>query len=411
MSLRVLLITEYFWPDEAGTGRYLGDLLLELSRQEAPLEFEVLTSRRLYRSSAPRDLPLRETVESIRVRRIGSLRRGQDRFARRLLADLVFSLRAAWATMTTGADCLFVVTNPPLMPMFVAPLARWRGLPLVYLIHDLYPDVPVALGVWSRRSRFVRLLRRAQTRTLESACTVVVLGRCMKAYLARWYGVAEADIEFIPHWPTLVADPSNGETTSQSGDTFRVLYSGNLGRFQDFETLLDAAEHLGAESHVEFRILGQGARQGDLRREIDRRKLTNVTLEDFRDEGAFREELRHAHLGVVTLEPQLEGIGVPSKTYNLLAADLPLCAIMGPSSEVARIIDEYRCGIRVGHGESDALAAAILELQRDEGRWQEMSGAARRYVDENAALPVLAARYRRVLEACADRPPTGSTWR
>ena len=121
-----------------------------------------------------------------------------------------------------------------------------------------------------------------------------------------------------------------------------MLYSGNLGRFQDFDTLLDAAERLGTESRIEVRILGQGARQGDLGREIDRRRLTNVTLEDFQDEEAFREELRHAHLGVVTLEPQLEGIGVPSKTYNLLAAGLPLCAIMGTSSEVARIIDEYR---------------------------------------------------------------------
>ena len=401
MPLHVLLITEYFWPDQAGTGRYLGELLEEFSRQEAPLEFEVLTSRRLYRSSVPRRLPSRETVEGTRVRRIGSLRRGQDRFARRFLADILFSLRAALAAMTTRADCLFVVTNPPLMPLLVAPLARRRGLPLVYLIHDLYPDVPVSLGIWSGRSRLVRLLRKAQTRTLKSACTVVVLGRCMKAHLARWYGVAEADIEFIPHWPTLVVDPPNGETASPSGDTFRVLYSGNLGRFQDFGTLLDTAERLRTETRIEVRILGQGARQEDIRREIDRRRLTNVTLEDFQDEESFREELRHADLGVVTLEPQLEGIGVPSKTYNLLAAGLPLCAIMGPSSEVARIIGEYRCGVRVDHGESEALAAAIVELQRDESTWRAMSDAARRYVAENAALPVLAAQYRRVLEACA----------
>ncbi len=401
MSLRVLLITEYFWPDQAGTGRYLGELLRELGRQGAPLEFEVLTSRRLYRSSEPRSLPVRETVEGIRVRRIGSLRRGQDRFARRLLADLVYSVRAALAAATTRADCLFVVTNPPLMPLLVAPLARWRGLPFVYLIHDLYPDVPVALSVWPRHSRFVRLLRRAQTRTLKSACTVVVLGRCMQAYLTRWYGVVDADVEVISHWPTLVLEPSKRETDSPSGGTFRVLYSGNLGRFQDFDTLLDAAERLGPDSRIEVRILGQGARQADLRREIDHRHLTNVTLEGFQDEEAFRQELRRTHLGVVTLEPQLEGIGVPSKTYNLLAAGVPLCAVMGSSSGVARIIDEHRCGIRVDHGESTALAAAIVELQRDEGAWRAMSDAARGYAGESAALPMLAARYRRVIERCA----------
>lgn len=105
----------------------------------------------------------------------------------------------------------------------------------------------------------------------------------------------------------------------------------------------------------------------------------------------------------MTLEPELEGIGVPSKTYNLLAAGVPLGAVMSGASEVAQIIEECGCGIRVDHGDSAALAEAILGLQRDETRWRAMGDAARRYVGEQGTLPQLAARYRRVLRECARR--------
>ena len=223
----------------------------------------------------------------------------------------------------------------------------------------------------------------------------------MKAHLARRYGVSDDHVVFIPHWPTLAPPEPSAEWTAPSSGAFRVLYSGNLGRFQDFETLLGAAERLVGEPRIQFRLRGRGAREEELRREIARRHLPNVTIEDFLDEQAFREELEHTQLGVVTLEPQLEGIGVPSKTYNLLAAGVPLCAVMGGSSEVAQVIEEYGCGIRADHGHSAALADAIAGLQQDEARWRAMSDAGRRYVDEQGRLPLLAARYRRVLEECA----------
>jgi colanic acid biosynthesis glycosyl transferase WcaI len=398
----VLVVSEYFWPDEAGTGRYLGDLVHELGISEPNLRFEVVTSRRLYRTSGGSSLPRTERSGNAVVRRLGSLRSGRDSFLRRLTADMVFSLRAAAIVLRTPCDCLLLVTNPPLAPMVVSLVARLRRLPYVYLIHDLYPDVPVALELWSKGNPAVRLLERAQHGTLRSACAVVVLGRCMREHIVERYATPQQRVHVIPHWPTVDgADVVRDSPRTGPPRPFVILYSGNLGRFQDFDTLLGAAERLRDRDDVVFRIAGDGARRPYIEAEIARLRLSNVELRGFLPDGEFVEQLASTALGVVSLEPQLEGIGVPSKSYNLLGAGIPLVAIMSPHSEIARVVQEAGCGVRIDHGGSERLADEILHLADDGARWRTMSQAALEYVAQQGGLAQAAAAYASVLERCS----------
>ena len=421
---RICLVTEYFWPDEAGTGRYLGDLVRQLGISEPGLRFQVLTGRRLYRTSVGSSLPQTERFGNAVVHRLSSLRSGRDSFARRLTADIVFSLRMATMVLRTRCDCLLLVTNPPLTPMAVSLVARLRGLPYVYLIHDLYPDVPVALGLWSKRSPAVRLLGRAQRGTLRSACAVVVLGRCMREYIVDRYVTPQERMHVIPHWPTVEARPASVAAPAAAGPQtedaagaardsprtlheagpprpFVILYSGNLGRFQDFDTLLGAADRLSGRDDVVFRIAGDGARRPYIESEIARLRLSNVELRGFLPDREFTEQLASTALGVVSLEPQLEGIGVPSKSYNLLGAGIPLVAIMSPHSEIARVVEETGCGVRVDRGASEQLADEILRFADDDERWRTMSQAALEYMTTQGGLARAGAQFASVLERCS----------
>lgn len=422
---RICLVAEYFWPDEAGTGRYLGDLVRQLGISEPGLRFQVLTGRRLYRTSGGSSLPrTTERFGNAVVHRLSSLRSGRDSFSRRLTADMVFSLRMATIVLRTRCDCLLLVTNPPLTPMVVSLVARLRGLPYVYLIHDLYPDVPVALGLWSKRSPTVRLLGRAQRGTLRSACAVVVLGRCMREYIVERYATPQERMHVIPHWPTVGSRPASvaapaaasaqtddaagvvrdsPRTQQQTGPPrpFVILYSGNLGRFQDFDTLLGAADRLRSRDDVVFRIAGDGARRSYIESEIARRRLGNVELRGFLPDQEFTKQLASTALGVVSLEPQLEGIGVPSKSYNLLGAGIPLVAIMSPHSEIARVVEETGCGVRVDRGASAQLADEILQFADDDERWRTMSQAALEYVAKQGGLARAGAQYASVLQRCS----------
>ena len=183
-----------------------------------------------------------------------------------------------------------------------------------------------------------------------------------------------------------------------------MVYSGNLGQFHDFQTILNGAELLRDHPFIRFYIVGDGARANWLHEEVARRGLSNVTLRSFLPDIEFRQLLLDAHLGLVTLEPRMEGLGVPSKTYNLLSMGIPLLAILGENSEVARIIDEHQLGYRVDHGDAASLVRCILDAYNNPEKWAEMSNRAFTYAKREAVLDRAAHQYAQVLKTIVSLP-------
>lgn len=393
------MCTEYFWPDRASTGRLMADLVAAIKAAQPAWEIEVLTGSRAYRGDAG-SLPRRATWNGVQIHRVRTLRRGDDPLWRRAVSDIVFSLQAGWRLLRSPGDVVLVVSNPPLLPAVAALAAGLRGARTVYLIHDLYPDVPVALGMWAASGPPAVLMRRAQAAALRRASRIVVLGETMRAYLARRYGVDPSRVAVIPNWATL--DGAEARTRPDPSGRFLVVYAGNLGRLHDFDTVLNAAALLRDRPEVAFVVAGQGVQAAWLRREVERRRLANVALRSFLPDGEFEALLRAASLGIVTLEPGMEPLGVPSKTYNLLAAGVPLIAVSGADSEVARLIAERQVGYLVPHGDAGAFASAVTALAAEPQRWLALSANARAAASE-ARVEVAAARY--VREILAARTP------
>ena len=84
-------------------------------------------------------------------------------------------------------DLVVVGTNPPPSPIVGLANRKACDTPYVYLIHDLYPDIAVALGSLSQHGLVSDHARRLQKRWLHSAAGVVVLGRCMRDYIVSTY--------------------------------------------------------------------------------------------------------------------------------------------------------------------------------------------------------------------------------
>jgi glycosyltransferase involved in cell wall biosynthesis len=249
------------------------------------------------------------------------------------------------------------------------------------------------------------LLRRAQAFALRGAARIVVLGESMRAYLGARYGVDPSRVAVIPNWATIAPSGQDGGPGGPRAE-FVVAYAGNLGRLHDFETVLDAAGLLQDDPAVKFVIAGEGARAGWLRREVERRRLPNVVLKSFLPDDEFEALLRSSALGIVTLEPGMEPLGVPSKTYNLLAAGVPLLTISGDDSEVARLIRARRVGYRVAHGDAHAFAAIVAALRDDHARWSALSSNARAGAADTG-LEVAARRYAREIAGAVMTPVAG----
>src|SRR5262245_55755333 len=156
--MRACILTEYFYPDATGGTPAMLSRLARFLRDAygEALDLTVVTSGNLYRGE-PVVLPACEEWEGVRIHRLRAPRSNRRSTALRLLAGAVFSARAlAHLARLPRPDVLFVGTNPPTAPIAALGLKRLRRIPYVYLIHDLYPDLAIALGMLPRQGLAAR---------------------------------------------------------------------------------------------------------------------------------------------------------------------------------------------------------------------------------------------------------------
>jgi glycosyltransferase involved in cell wall biosynthesis len=380
-----------------GTGTVLSDLVATLrSCHRDHVEIDVIASRFLYRRSSGQDaapLPEHYVWNGVRIRRVEAPNVSGKGTVGRLAANSRFCFAALGTLLKEHRrrpyDLLIVGTAPPMLAEAAAIFRQLTKTPYLYIIYDLDPDRAVVLHVLRAGSLTARVLRSFQRRWLHGARKVVVLGRCMREHLVSAYGLPNDQVAVIPIGSNpdkicpLPPDVSMFRSEQNLTNAFVVLYSGNFGRYHNFNAILDAAKELAVSApQVRFVLVGSGAQQADVERRIKDEAITNVLMRPFVESSDYPDLLAAADVSLVTLEPGMEGLCVPSKFYSILASGRPVLGLMGESCEVARVLSEENCGVRVEAGDARALAGAVLDLAANPDRCAEMGKRSRAALEE-----------------------------
>ena len=410
--MRICLVSEYFYPDNAGgTGTVLSNLVRHLKDTYDDVEIDVITSNKMYRGEQ-RVLDAKQDWNGVHIRRLNTPKAHATSVKKRLASNLRFAV-AALRELLKGRryDLLLISTAPPILPLAAKAFRRMTGTPYAYVVYDLYPDIAVALDVLKPQSRPARTLRDLQRGWLHAASKTIVLGRCMADHLERAYGVAHHRIEVIPIGADAGAIvPASRETAFRAAnglEGFVVLWAGNFGQHQNFDAILDAAATLqkvarAGGPRVTFAFVGDGAKRAHIAARIAGEQLDNARMFPFVPEAQFSDMLASADVSLVALEPGAEGLGVPSKFYNILASGRPTVALVAPDSEVARVLEEYNCGVRVEQ-DGEQLARVLLKMVDCADGVAEMGANARRACEEKYSMDEIGRQFHRVLREVAQR--------
>jgi colanic acid biosynthesis glycosyl transferase WcaI len=212
---------------------------------------------------------------------------------------------------------------------------------------------------------------------------VVVNGRCQGSRLIEHYKISSNKVRVLENWsdPDTVVPAGKDTAFRASHDLkgFLVIYAGNIGYGQRLGTVLDAAKIVRAtHTDVTFVLVGEGSTVNEIARRISDEGISNVLLIPWVAAAEYSEVLASADVALVSLDPALTGIAVPSKTYNILASARPILALVDRCCEVAMLLNEHDCGVQVDHDNGTNLAAAVMKL-RDSGppQLEEMGRRAR----------------------------------
>jgi colanic acid biosynthesis glycosyl transferase WcaI len=387
---RLVFVNRYFHPDQSATSQMLTDLARGLAAKG--FNVHVVCSRQLYDEPAVR-LASRETAFGVQVHRVGTTRFGRKRLPGRAMDYASFYVACAFQLMKLlrRGDVLIAKTDPPLLSILAAPLAKVRRALLINWQQDVFPEVASHLGANPLPEWLDHLLRRARDASMRSAKMNVLIGDRMREYFAA-RGLPAAKLCVIENWAD--GDAIRPKPTTQSvlrsnlelADRFVACYSGNLGRAHEFETLLAAAQTLREDSRFVFLIIGSGAKMDALKQAVAENSLDNVRFLPYQPRDTLEDSLAAADVHLVSLLPALEGLIVPSKLYGILAAGRPLIFIGDPDGDIGRVIRRAKCGRVAGVGDSTALVDALRDLQARPADRAQMGALARQLLCEENSL-------------------------
>ena len=404
-SFKITILTQFYPPDYAATGQLIEELAIHLGR--LGIHVQVFTGQPAY-AFRKASAPLRECTDKLLIQRSRTSRLVSPRIRGKAINGFLFFLRSGLHLLKSSGrgDVLLVTSAPPFLPI-VGYLAKLLfGLPYVCLVYDLYPDVAVELKVVSAKHWLVQLWSWLNKQVWKQAYSVIVLSSTMKDRIQAQCPEISNKISVIHNWANpdwIVPIPKQNNWFAEKYDlvnTFTVLYSGNMGRCHDLDTILEAAKQLQNEP-IQFIFIGAGAKRQPCIDLVNNLGLRNCQFLPYQEKQDLPYSLTACDLSLVSVSRGVEGLVAPSKLYGILAAGRPVAVICEPHSYLRTLIAEAGCGAAFNNGDGIGLANFIRRLATDTQLAHRMGIAGRSYLQCNFTPEIIAKQYSKLLRQAA----------
>lgn len=364
--MQILIVTNHFWPENFR----INDLAFWLVEQRH--DVTVLTGVPDY--PAGRFFPgygifkrRSEIYRGVKIKRFPLFPRGKGKawnLALNYLSSALMSCLLAPFYCCNRYDLVFVFeTSPVTIGLAALVIKKQQSIPLIFWVLDLWPENLSATGAINS-PLLLNLVRRI-VRFIYSRCDRLLVssrGFCKSIDETGGY---QGEIEYFPNWvePEYTNNPKlEAVNLPDLPEGFLIMFAGNIGAAQDFETILQTAEQLRGKTDIHWVILGDGRRLEWLKSEVVNRRLDG----NFHLPGRFPAEMMPAFFAradalLLTLRKEpIFAFTVPGKLQSYMASGKPVIA--GLDGEGAALVLEAGCGLACPAECPMELAGKILEI-------------------------------------------------
>lgn len=363
--MNILIVTQYFWPESFR----INDLAAGLV--ERGHSVTVLTGIPNYPQGTFYDgysflKNVSETYNGVKIIRVPLVPRGNAtgvKLAVNYLSFLVFASLFAPFICSEKYELIFVFQISPVTVGIPAVfLKKIKKIPILFWVQDLWPETLSAVGaVTSQRllngiDKLVRYIYRNSDRILvqsQAFITSVESKRVSPEKILYFPNSVEKYFQPVDHLSDF-----EGRALLPSG--FRLMFAGNIGSAQDFNTILKAAEILRDWKNIHFVILGDGSMFNWVEEKVQQLGIfDNFHLLGRRPAEIMPSYFAEADAMLVTLKREpIFALTIPSKIQSYMACGRPIIAAL--DGEGGRIIEESGAGLACSAEDPQGLAETIL---------------------------------------------------
>ena len=279
--MRILVVTQYFWPEIFQINNLVKGL------HEGGHHVTVLTGKPNYPSGSFHPgygffKKNRDDYDGIEVIRVPLLPRRSGAGLHLILNYLSFVFFASVIApfrCNSDYEVIFVYEPSPVtvgIPALL--LKKLKKVPVIFWVQDLWPESLSATGAIN--SPGLLKLVEGLVRYIYRRCDLILIQSQKFRSSIEKHDVESDKIKYFPNSAEDIYKPvvlqKSAPELDKMPDGFRVMFAGNIGVSQDFNTILDAAEKLKTYSDIHWLILGDGRMLPWVNEQIEKRALSDT---------------------------------------------------------------------------------------------------------------------------------------
>ncbi|MGE3182638.1 MAG: glycosyltransferase family 4 protein [Phycisphaerae bacterium] len=345
-----------------------------------------------------------QEIDGIRVMCIAEPYENKMSFYRRLMAFGRFARAAEKVVKGVDADLVFATSTPLSVGLPGMKGAKHLNKPFVFEIRDLWPELPIALGVLKNP------LLKAYARHLErklyfAAKHVVALSPGIRDGICAT-GYSRKQVTMIPNGCDLeLFKPDDAPLSDErfgSDDELRCVFTGAHGLANGLDAVLDAAKVLKerGEKGIRLVFIGTGREKPRL---VERSKqegtIDLISWNDPVPKAELAALLPRMDVGLMILKdiPAFYYGTSPNKFFDYISCGIPV--LNNYPGWLAGMIDEHECGRVVQPNNPEAFANALVWFRDHRDQLSAMGARGRRLAEAEFARDKLAGKFVETLEA------------
>tara|TARA_B100000989_G_C19498922_1_gene453359 strand:- start:11 stop:1231 length:1221 start_codon:yes stop_codon:yes gene_type:complete len=379
--LRILIVSQYFYPENFRIND-LVDKLISLGH-----EVTVLTGLPNYPKGKffngfnylSCGLQKKGNLKLIRVPIIPRFSSSKVQLVFNYLSFAFSSIMMSFFYCREKYDVIFTYApSPPTVAFPSIILSFFKQIPHVIWVQDLWPEVFMAEDT-PKKGLFYKLIKSMMQVIYRSSDKILIPAREFKPYILE-LGIKEEKIYYFPNWaekffsPIPKEEALNRGINLPGGDTFKLMFAGNIGLAQSFDVIIEAAKQLKNEK-ISWIILGDGRKKSWLDKEIKKYSLEDIVFtlgQKPVEEMPFYFAMSDALLVSLRSHPVFSA-WIPGKIQSYLACGKPIIGLI--SGAGARVINDSGSGFSVNSDDFNELAEKINLLINSSSEEREKIGS------------------------------------
>lgn len=403
--MNILILSQYFWPEHF----LINDLASELSKKN---NIYVVTGRpnypsgEIYSGYEFNDLFFELKKKNIKICRVPNRPRKNAnalslflnylsfiynviKFRKKIINEFEFDL------------IYFFGTSPITSAIPGIILKKIKQKPLVLWVQDLWPGVLKSTG-FIKNKFILNLINKIVIKIYQESDLILTQSQSFRDEIIK--NIDSSKVIFFPNCmkSKRIIKPNKKEINNVLlkvlDSNFCFTFAGNIGKVQDYNSILYLAHNLIKIKNIAFVIIGFGSSYEKFKLDADKKKLTNIYFFEFIENKFIKFYLNKSKALLLNFyNDDVLNKTIPGKFQAYLEAAKPVIA--SANGEIKKIININKLGFCSSAGDYQQLKKNMLNFYNlRSNEIIEIENNCRNYFLENYELSIMTNKLQKILK-------------